>query len=233
MPRAARVVLADQPHHVVQRGHNRQVVFAHADDYRFYLETLQEWQENLECKVYAYCLMTNHVHLIIDPGSRAEHLAMLMKRVAGRYTRYINKKESRSGTVWEGRYKSSLIDKDEYLLACCRYVEMNPVRAGAVLCPQDYRWSSCRAKAGLVKEDWLVYDAFYVGLGESEKIRQERYRQWMKESISDAEQELIRQAARRNQLTGGKRFVDEIERKLGTRVELRGRGRPKAIKGTG
>ena len=142
---------------------------SHADDYRFYLETLIEWKTNLECRVHTYCLMTNHVHLVIDPGAQAEHPALLMKRVAGRYTRYINKKESRTGTVWEGRYKSSLIDKGGYLMACCRYVEMNPVRAGAVMCPEDYRWSSYRAKAGLVKEEWLDYDAFYMGLGKSEK----------------------------------------------------------------
>ena len=125
MPRTARVVIANQPHHIVQRGHNRQVVFAHADDYGLYLETLKEWKAQLKCKVYAYCLMTNHVHLVIDPGAKAENLALLMKRVAGRYTRYINKKEFRTGTVWEGRYKSSLIDKGEYLLACCRYVGKN------------------------------------------------------------------------------------------------------------
>ena len=156
--------------------------------------------------------MTNYVHLVIDLGGQAEHLAMLMKRVVGRYARYINKKESRFGTLWEGRYKSSLIDKNEYLLACCRYVEMNPVRAGAVFCPQDYIWSSCRAKAGLIKEGWFAYDAFYTGLGKSEQTRQERYREWMRETISDAEEEFIRQAARRSQLTGGSRFVDEIEK---------------------
>jgi len=164
MPGTARVVLANQPYHIAQRGHNRQVVFAHADDYRFYLETLKEWKTNLECRVHAYCLMTNHVHLVIDPGLQAEHPALLMKRVAGRYTRQSNKKESRTGTVWEGRYKSSIIDKGGYLPACCRYAEMNPV-----LCPEDYRWSSYRAKAGLVKEEWLDYDVFYMGLGKSEK----------------------------------------------------------------
>jgi putative transposase len=226
MPRSARVVIANQPHHIVQRGHNRQTVFAHADDYRFYLSTLKEWKENLRCKVYAYCLMTNHVHLVIEPCGKAENLGLLMKRVAGRYTRYINKKEGRTGTVWEGRYKSSPVDTGEYLLACCRYVEMNPVRAGAVLRPDAYRWSSYGAKAGIAEDAWLDLDGFYLGLGRSATKRQERYRQWMAEAVSDEEAELIRQAARRNQLTGGNRFIDEIEKKMGTRIELRGRGRP-------
>ena len=92
MPRSARVVIANQPHHIIQRGHNRQVVFAQDADYVYYSDTLAEWKEKLGCKVYAYCLMTNHDHLVIDPGKDSAHLALLIKRLAGRYTRYINKK---------------------------------------------------------------------------------------------------------------------------------------------
>lgn len=230
MPRSARVVIVNQPHHVVQRGHNRQIVFAAADDYSFYLETLKEWKEKLQCKVFAYCLMTNHVHLVVEPSVRAEDLGLLMKRVAGRYTRYINTKEGRTGTVWEGRYKSSIVDSGEYLLACCRYVEMNPVRAGIVLQPEAYRWSSYSAKVGAARNSWLDMDGFYLGLGRSAARRHERYRQWVQDTVSDAEAELIRQAARRNQLTGGGRFIDEIEKKMGRRVEMRGRGRPKKFR---
>lgn len=227
MPRTARVVIVNQPHHVVQRGHNRQVVFADADDFSFYIATLAEWKEKLACRVYAYCLMTNHVHMVIEPLGSAEDLGLLMKRVAGRYTRYINKKEGRTGTVWEGRYKSSIVESGQYLLACCRYVEMNPVRAGIVVQPEAYRWSSYGAKVGTAENSWLDLDGFYLGLGRSAVRRQQRYRQWMQETISDAEAELIRQAARRNQLTGSSRFIDEIEKKLGKRIAMRGRGRPK------
>ena len=105
MPRSARVVIANQPHHIIPRGHNRQVVFAQVEDYVYYSDTLAEWKEKLGCKIYAYCLMTNHVHLVINPGKDSENLALLMKRLAGRYTRYFNEKEKRIGTVWEGRYK--------------------------------------------------------------------------------------------------------------------------------
>ncbi len=132
MPRNARIIIDDYPHHIIQRGHNRQVVFASDDDYLFYLDNLQEWKDTFGCKVYAYCLKTNHVHLIIDPGTDGHSLAMLMKRIAGRQTRYVNKREKRGGTLWEGRYKSSPISTNEYFLACCRYVELNPVRAGIV-----------------------------------------------------------------------------------------------------
>ena len=141
MPRIARIVIADYPHHIIQRGHNRQVVFAGDEDYLYCLENLKEWKKTFKCKVYAYCLMTNH-YLIVSPSKKAENLALLMKRVSGRQTRYVNKIERRSGTLWEGRYKSSLINEDGYLLACCRYIELNPVRAGIVNEPAEYRWSS-------------------------------------------------------------------------------------------
>jgi len=103
MPRTARLVVPDHPHHIIHRGHNRQPVFVSDDDYRYYLDNLLEWKTKLKCRLYAYCLMTNHVHLIVDPGENEVNLAKLMKRVAGRQTRYVNKLEKRTGTLWEGR----------------------------------------------------------------------------------------------------------------------------------
>jgi len=138
MPRTARIILPAYPHHIIQRGHNRQSVFACEDDYRYYLENLAEWKERFACKVYAFCLMTNHVHLIVKPGEDAENLSRLMKRLAGRQTRFVNRQEGRSGTLWEGRFKSSPIESNSYLLACCRYVEMNPVFAGMCDDPAEY-----------------------------------------------------------------------------------------------
>ena len=227
MPRNARIIIDDYPHHIIQRGHNRQAVFASDEDYLFYLDNLKEWKENFGCKVYAYCLMTNHVHLIVDPGTDANNLALLMKRVAGRQTRYVNKIEKRSGTLWEGRYKSSPISTDEYLLACCRYVELNPLRAGIVSDPAAYRWSSYRAKAGMTTEDWLDLDPWYLGLAATAEQRQEKYRAYLLETISKEESEKIRSALQRGQLTGTDKFVAEIELKTGKRIEFRGQGRPK------
>ena len=110
MPRSARIIMPNHPHHVIQRGHNQQTVFTNDDHYRYYLDNLAEWKEALDCKIFAFCLMPNHVHLVIDPGGNPENLGKLMKRVAGRQTRYANRVEGRSGTLWEGRYKSSPID---------------------------------------------------------------------------------------------------------------------------
>ena len=149
MARSPRLVLADWPHHVIQRGHNRQPVFRSPDDFQAYLANLEEWKYTLGCRVYAYFLITNHVHLVIDPGPKAASLAILMKRVAGRYTRLINRQAGRTGTLWEGRYKSSPIETDTYLLACCRYIELNPVRASVVDRPENYPWSSYRTHVGL------------------------------------------------------------------------------------
>ena len=129
MPRMGRVVLPNYPHHVVQRGHNRQVVFAEDEDFQRYLSDLYELKYIFGVKLYAYCLMTNHVHLLLAPGDSIAGLGQLMKALAARATRYRNQLEGRSGTLWESRYKSSVVQSDAYLLACCRYIELSPVRA--------------------------------------------------------------------------------------------------------
>ena len=129
MPRFGRIVLPSFPHHVVQRGHKRQVVFAEEADYCYYLATPGEFKDLYDVRVHGFCLMTNHVHLILQPGEAVAGLGQLMKRLLGRQTRFVNRQEGRTGTLWESRYKSSPIQTDAYLLACCRYVELNPARA--------------------------------------------------------------------------------------------------------
>ncbi len=138
MPRMGRIVLPNYPHHVVQRGHNRQVVFAAEQDYQRYIADLRELKDAFGIKVYAYCLMTNHVHLLLAPSEAIAGLGQLMKALAARATRYRNRLERRTGTLWESRYKSSVVESDTYLLACCRYIELNPVRARIVAEAGDY-----------------------------------------------------------------------------------------------
>lgn len=227
MPRMARIVLPATPHHIIQRGHNRQVVFAADDDYAYYLANLMEWKTKLGCEIYAYCLMTNHVHLIVTGGRSGEELAKLMKRVAGRQTRYINRLEGRSGTLWEGRYKSSPIQTDAYLLACCRYIELNPVRAGLVVAPEQYRWSSYRTKMGIEAANGLDADPCYLSLGPTAEERAERYAAWVRSGVPSGEWEAIRVAVQRGQLTGTTRFAEDVAVRMGCRVERRGPGRPR------
>ena len=226
MPRKARIVLANCPHHIVQRGHNRAAVFAEDRDYLYYLENLSEWKRRLGCRLYSYCLMTNHIHLVVDPGDHPANLGLLMKRVAGRQTRRVNTLERRSGSLWEGRYKSSPIEIDHYLLACCRYIELNPVRARMVASPSRYRWSSYRARIGEIENKWLDRDPCYLALGDTEMDRQLRYSTWVSTGVPANELRLIRQAVQRGQLTGGDRFIAEIEARIGRRVGACGRGRP-------
>lgn len=230
MPRKARIILRNTPHHIVQRGHNRSAVFVEESDYRYYLDTLKEWKAELAIKIHGYCPMTNHVHLIIDPGDKSANVGMLRKRLAGRQTRYVNAHERRSGSLWEGRFKSSPIETDTYLLACCRYVELNPVRAGMVMQAEDYPWSSYRQKTGLAEETWIDLDPGYLGLGPDKETRIQHYTQYIQQGVPEEQQELIKEALQRGQLTGTSRFMEEVEARLGLRVEHRGPGRPRKVR---
>lgn len=226
MPRKARIILNGYPHHIVQRGHNKDVVFAAAADYRYYLANLRFWKARLHIRVYSYCLMTNHIHLVIAPTRQSEDISQLMKRLAGRQTRYVNFLEGRSGTLWESRFKCSPIQQDSYLLQCCRYVERNPVAAGIVQYPHQYEWSSIRARIGLVESEWLDQDPAYAALGSSSAIRQKNYRDFVNLAPTIKEARFIGTAVNRNQLTGNNRFVNEVEARIGRRIEHRGPGRP-------
>jgi len=229
MPRQARIILNNTAHHIVQRGHNRQAVFIEDADYQYYIDTLKEWKEELGVKVYGYCLMTNHVHLIIDPCNNNASLGKLMKRLAGRQTRYVNRLERRSGSLWEGRYKSSPIETDCYLLACCRYVDLNPVKAGMVKRAEDYVWSSYAQKIGFDDDKWLDDDICYLALSEDIEERQQRYIDYVNKGSPENERQFICHSLQRGQLTGTDRFIKEVEQRLDIRIENRAPGRPKKL----
>jgi len=170
--------------------------------------------------------MTNHVHLVIEPGKDVSTVSQLMKRLAGRQSALVNKLERRTGSLWDGRFKASPIQRDEYMLSCIRYVEMNPVRAGMVVGPRQYRWSSYRERMGLVDKTQLDYDTSFLALADECKQRRGKYKEYMQQSITNGEMRLIRTALQRNKLTGNARFTDEIEERIGERIESRDRGRP-------
>jgi len=230
MPRQARILLANTPHHIVQRGHNRETVFVEKDDYLYYLDTLKEWKQELDVNVYGYCLMTNHIHLILDPRNEPANIGKLMKRLAGRQTRYVNYQEKRSGSLWEGRYKSSPIETDRYLLACHRYVERNPVKAGMVTDIAEYEWSSYKQHVGLEADTWIDSDPAYQSLSNNAEERIRHYKNYVNQTGLESENNLITSALQRGQLTGTHRFTEEVEQRLGLRVEHRGPGRPRRMK---
>lgn len=227
MPRCARIVLPDYPHHIVHRGHNKQAVFLVDADYRCYLNTLIKWRARLGVRIYAFCLMTNHVHLIVDPGSDESRLAELMKNTAAQQTRYFNHRHNRTGTLWESRYRSSPIETDCYLLACSRYIDLNPVRAGMVVKPDQYAWSSYSAKIGQISIPWLDLDPCYLALAPNAQQRSQAYKDFVESEVPKGEWELIRNALHRGQLTGTRPFVERVGKQTGRDFELRGRGRPR------
>ena len=146
MPRRPRLSLPNVPLHLIQRGNNRQACFIGDEDYRFYLDWLSEYAGRAGCSIHAYVLMTNHVHLLVST-ERSAAPGEMMKALGQRYVQYFNRTYRRSGTLWEGRYRSCPTQAESYLLACQRYIELNPVRAGMVEHPAEYRWSSYRANA--------------------------------------------------------------------------------------
>jgi putative transposase len=221
-----RIILPDYPHHIVQRGHNRQVIFAENEDFKNYLENLHELKAKYKIKIFAYCLMANHIHLLLQPGKRTENIGRFMKALSARATRYFNVLEGRSGTLWESKYKSSVVQSDEYLLACLRYIELNPVRAGIKEHPEEYLWSSYIPRMGGDRKEWLDIDPMFLSLGETETIRRENYLKFIGENVPSGESEFIRTALKRGQLTGNSRFIDAIEYIVGRRIERRGQGRP-------
>ncbi|MEA3469019.1 MAG: transposase [Thermodesulfobacteriota bacterium] len=151
MPRRSRIIVPGIPLHIIQRGNNRQSCFFSEEDYLFYLDWLEEYSKSTGCFVHAYTLMTNH--LLLTP-QKADSAGSLMKNLGQRYVQYINRTYKRSGTLWEGRFRSCIIQQEEYLFSCQRYIEMNPVRANMVKHPGEYHWSSYQSNAKVTK---LIY----------------------------------------------------------------------------
>jgi len=227
MPRRPRTHLDDVPLHIVQRGHNREPCFFAEEDYFTYLHWLGEALKETGCVLHAYALMTNHVHLLLTPA-RAALVPRLMISLGRRYVQYINTTYRRTGTLWDSRYKSSLIQAETYLLTCMRYIELNPVRAAMVDDPAHYRWTSYRTNALGQASDLLVPHPIFLGLDHNDGARQEAYRALFRPHLEQAAIDDIRLALNQSQPLGDSRFHGVIERAVGERRQARPRGRPKA-----
>lgn len=228
MPRQPRYVLPGVPQHVIQRGNNRQPVFFDDADYRIYLEHLSEAARHHDCDVNAYVLMTNHVHLVMTPHTSGS-IAGTMQSLGRRYVYYVNHRYRRSGTLWEGRYKASLIDSEHYLLTCYRYIELNPVRAGMVARPGEYRWSSYNAHAHGTCDATLTFHSQYLALGGKSAQRQAAYQALFRGHIAGDDLRSIRETLNQCGVLGSERFKDDIERRLARRVRPGQPGRPKKV----
>ncbi len=226
MPRRPRVILPGVPLHVIQRGNNRQVCFHADEDCRLYLDWLQETAGKTGCAVRAYVLMTNHVHLLLSAHTR-DGVGALMKALGQRYVQYVNRVYRRSGTLWEGRFRSCLVQDERYLLTCQRYIELNPVRAGMVQHPADYPWSSYRANAQGEPNAVLTPHPLYLALGADAAARQQAYRELFRHELEPGMVDAIRQATNGNFVLGDSRFGEQIALALGRRVLPGKSGRPR------
>lgn len=226
MPRKPRFFVPGFPVHAVQRGHDRGPVFFCDFDYLEYLRCLRNVARETGCAVHAYALMTNHVHLLLTPES-TDSVGRLFQGIGRHYVRYINTTYRRHGALWEGRYKCNLVDSQRYLLACMRYIEMNPVRAGMTDTPAEYRWTSYAGNALGSDNHVITPHEEYSALGRTAAERRRAYRQLFNQSGGDDENSRFRAALQTGTPLGNDRFRSEIESQLGRKVGFSRRGRPR------
>lgn len=217
MARPRRAILPGVPVHVIQRGNNRTATFHSADDCERYRDTLHQASQRFGCAIHAYVLMTNHVHLLITPEDDLGPSRM-MQSIGRQYVRYANARHQRTGTLWEGRFKSSLVDSERYYLTCSRYIELNPVRAQMVDDPDQYRWSSHRHNAHGEADALITPHALYHTLGSSPADRQAAYRALFRSPLESRTLDIIRQAANNGGVLGDAHFREGIEATLQRRV---------------
>lgn len=228
MPRRARLAVSSIPWHIIQRGNNRTSCFYASDDYQRYLHTLRDMASKFGCAVHAYVLMTNHVHLLLTP-SRKDSAPLLMKHLGQRYVQYFNRCYRRTGTLWEGRFRSCLTQSEGYVLTCYRYIELNPLRAGMVSHPGEYRWSSYGANAEGRPDALITPHPEYLGLGVEELDRLAAYRELFSAHLDRERIEEIRRATNGNYALGDFRFRAQVARMLNRRVTPGTGGRPRKL----
>lgn len=232
MPRRARLTLPNVPLHLIQRGNNRQACFFVDEDYHVYLAWLGEHAGKCGCRIHAYVLMTNHVHLLLSADD-AKGPGALMKAVGQRYVQYINRTYQRSGTLWEGRYRSCLAQDETYLFTCQRYIELNPVRATMVAHPGEYRWSSYAANAQDAVDAVVQPHVLYLALGTTLADRQAAYRELFRHHLDRGLIDEIRRATNGNFALGHAQFAEQVAAALDRRVTPGKAGRPRKQRDAG
>ena len=225
MPRQPRLVLPHVAVHLIQRGNNRCACFVADSDRQLYLLHLSELSKKFMCAVHAYCLMPNHVHLLLTPVT-AQDCAALMRELGQRYVQYFNRRYKRSGTLWEGRFRSCVAESASYVLACYRYIELNPVRACLVAKPDDYRWSSFRANSGGRTESLLSPHPEYLALGAHPAARSAAYLGLFERALEPSLLDRIRKATNGGYPLGSESFKSAVLTPLGRKVEPARPGRP-------
>lgn len=229
MARLPRLTVAGYPHHIVQRGNNRQPIFAGEADYRTILSMFEESAREDGVAIHAYVLMSNHFHLLATPET-VEAIPQMMQSVGRRYVRYFNQRQGRTGTLWEGRYKSTLIQTDRYLLACMAYIDLNPVRAGLAADPADYPWSSHGHYIGRHHDRLVTPHALYWALGNTPFARDAAYAELVRSGIPPEQHRALTDSVLRGWALGGPDFVADLQRRTARRVSKTRAGRRPAAR---
>jgi putative transposase len=225
MARLPRLTIPGYPHHVIQRGNNRQAIFSASLDYELLLALLHENAQKFKVAIHAYVLMTNHFHLLATPET-ADGLPLLMQAVGRRYVRYFNDRQGRSGTLWEGRYRSTLIQTDRYLLACMAYIDLNPVRAGLVREAKDYAWSSHRHYIGQRADKIVTPHSLFWALGNTPFSREAAYADLVRAGVTPAQQAELTKSALSGWALGEDDFVADLQKRTVRRAVKARAGRP-------
>lgn len=228
MARLLRVSPVGVPQHIVQRGNNRQLCFTGEADMKAYLNWLKEFSKKYNVDVHAWVLMTNHVHLLCTPQEE-DAISRMMQSIGRMYVRYYNNTYQRSGTLWEGRFKSNLVQSERYLLELYRYIELNPVRADMVADPGEYSWSSYACNALGIKTELQTPHPEYLSLGKAKEERLENYRALFKAHVNAELLKEIRESVNKGLALGGERFAAQIEVLTDRRVTPGKAGRPKKV----
>ncbi|MBC7609343.1 MAG: transposase [Polaromonas sp.] len=230
MARLPRLTLAGYPHHVIQRGNNRQAIFVTVADYQYLLGLIEENAKKFEVDVHAYVLMTNHFHLLATPQTDTA-LPQLMQAVGRSYVRYFNDSQRRTGSLWEGRYRSTLIQTDRYLLACMAYIDLNPVRSAMVAEPLDYAWSSHGFYVGARSDKLITPHALFWDLANTPFGREAAYADLVRAGISAEQQAALTKSALAGWALGEADFVADLQKRTDRRVNKTKAGRPFAEAG--
>lgn len=225
MARLPRLTLAGYPHHVIQRGNNRQAIFVTTADYQHLLGLIEDNAKKFEVDVHAYVLMTNHFHLLATPQTD-NALPQLMQAVGRSYVRYFNDSQRRTGSLWEGRYRSTLIQTDRYLLACMAYIDLNPVRAAMVAEPLGYAWSSHGFYVGARSDKLVTPHALFWDLANTPFGREAAYADLVRAGISEEQQTALTQSALAGWALGEADFVADLQKRTERRVNKSKAGRP-------
>jgi putative transposase len=220
MARQPRVVLPGVAMHIVQRGNNRMRCFSADEDFAVYLALLRQLAPKQECAIHAYCLMPNHVHILATPARLASSAA-LMKELSQRYTHYFNEKHQRTGTLWEGRFRSCVAESARYALACYRYIELNPVRAGIVPHPALYPWSSYAVNIGIHVDPLLAHHAEFTALASDDRPRRAVYRHLVEQGLAPSLLAAIRDATQGGYPLGSERFKSTVALPPGRHAQRR------------